>query len=197
MDIDVKQLIRDELDSDEELLWDGRPKAKVATGSNAVLFLFGVIFMAFSLFWTMTLLENNARSVFRASVMDKIFPFFSIPFMAAGVGLLFSPLWNYRKTENTVYGITSKRCMIIVNGRTRKVQSYDHAKIGNIEKVQYSNGYGDILFAKEQYTTSDDSHGTEVRMRSVGFLNIPDVSEAERQLKAAVRCEIQGRKNYE
>lgn len=57
MDIDINQLVRGELDSNEELLWEGQPIAKVFTGRSTIAFAFGIIFTAFSLFWTMSLLQ--------------------------------------------------------------------------------------------------------------------------------------------
>lgn len=187
MEIDIRQLIKAELGCDEELLWEGQPRARIITVGSSIAFIFGIIFTAFSLFWTTSLLEQNSVSLFPATLMDRVFPFFSIPFLAIGIFLLFSPYWMYRGTQRTVFAITNRRCIIIKAGKTKKVKSYNNEKISNIEKVQYANGFGDLIFAKEQYTTSDDNNGTEVRMRNVGFYYISGVNEVERILKAAIR----------
>ncbi|MCX7920857.1 MAG: hypothetical protein N3B21_02350 [Clostridia bacterium] len=190
MYINIEQLVKDELEATEQLLWYEQPKAKIITAGGSVLCIFGIAFAVFSLFWMTTLLEQQSQAMLAVSLMDKIFPFFSAPFLIIGVLLMLSPYWIYRRAKRTVYAITNSRCIIITAGRTKKVESYNTDTIGNIEKVQYSNGFGDLTFAKEQYTMSGNDSGTEVRMRSIGFYNICEVNKVEKILKAAVRKDV-------
>ena len=190
VDIDVKQLVKDELDSSEELIWEGRPIAKVFTARSGVALAFGLMFTAFSFFWTASLLKENTVSILPMTLIERIFPFFSLPFLAVGIWLMLSPYWMYRETQRTVFVITNKRCIIITAGRTKKVKAYVNSRINSIEKTEYSDGSGDLIFAREQYTTSGDNGTREIRTRGIGFHSIQSVSEVQKLLKAAVRKDV-------
>ena len=181
----MRSIVENELSTDETLIWVDKPIAKPITAGGIIASVFGLIFTSFSLFWTITALENSRNDYFfRQSIIDKIFPFFGLIFLIVGIGLLLSPVWIYKNSKNTTYAITNKRCLIIVSGHTKKVSSYSKDRLTILEKVEHNDGTGDIIFSKEAYTsTNSDTNSSEIRYRNIGFHSIQNVRVVEQHIK--------------
>ena len=181
MDYQEKEILQRELRENESILWYGKPIPKMFTGGGIVASIFGVIFICFSLFWVSTAWKMTSDEFFPPSLMDRIFPFFGFIFTIVGILLFLSPVWIKLDAKKTIYAITDKRCIIIKSGRVIKVKSYDKENINNYSKNEYRDGSGDIIFAKETYTTTDsDSRDTRLRVREIGFFNIMNVVDVEK-----------------
>lgn len=185
---DLRGIVQRETLDGEEIIWYGQPKAKFITGEGIVVFIFGAIFTAFSLFWTLSQIGPSSPfndPFFRTSLIERIFPYFSLPFFLIGLWMLGGPFWIYRKAQRTLYAITNKRCLIMVLGRTKKIKSYDIDEIPNIDKTEYSDGSGNIIFAKEVHVGMRDDNGRRrVSTEKIGFYRIENVREVEKKLRA-------------
>lgn len=182
------QIVEKELYTDEKIVWIGKPKAKAITGGGIFLSLFGGVFIAFSLFWITTAYnQGNHEFHMRISLMDKIFPFFGLIFLIIGIAIFLSPIWIYRGTKNTIYVITNKRCIIIKASRTKRVSSYSKENLSIVDRVEKQDGTGDIIFFREQYTTtSNDTTSSHVENRNIGFYSIENVRQVELYLRNLV-----------
>jgi hypothetical protein len=171
IDFAAQQTAQAQLEAGERLLWYGRPDPKRQLLGSLVVLLFGVPWTAFALFWTAA-----ASGLFWSDMgigWHSLFALWGVPFVLVGFGMLSSPYWLYRKTQRTVYALTSRRALIISGTRTRKIQSYTARDIGIIERSERANGKGDVMFAT---TISNET------TQRVGFTGIHDVRRVERLL---------------
>lgn len=185
MDYSKQDLIRNELNRNEQVLWSDEPLPSFFYGGTIVLSIFGLFFFGFALFWCLSALSMGNDTLMPQPAIAKIFPFFSTPFMLVGLGLILAPLWNYRSMRNTCYAITNERCILISGFRSLKTRSYPLNTIHNIEKRQRVNGYGDLIFSKE-YSTHYRDGRRRTSVDLIGFKNIPNVSGVNRILRDAM-----------
>lgn len=184
------QIVENEIHENETVTWYDKPQAKKINVEGIIMTIFGSIFVGFSMFWTLSQITPKSPfndPFFTRSLIDRIFPYFSLPFFIIGFLLLPGPYWVYRRMLNTIYAITNERCMIITVGRTKKVQSFNIYDIHNIKKTEYSDGTGDICFAKETSLSSRDELGNRaIRTTEIGFNRIKNVTEVEHILRNTV-----------
>lgn len=188
----ILEIVENEIYENETINWYDKPQAKKINAEGIIMTIFGCIFVGFSMFWTLSQIGPSSPfndPFFTQSLIDKMFPYFSLPFFIIGLLLLPGPYWVYKRMLNTIYVITNERCMIITVGRTKKVQSYNIYDIRNIKKTEYSDGTGDICFAKETSLSSRNEHGNRtVRTTEIGFNRIKNVTEVERILRNIVKA---------
>ncbi len=104
---------------------------------------------------------------------------FFVPFLLIGTAMLLSPIWFYRDAKRTVYGVTGGKIVIVKARRSRKVQTYGPAEIGNIERIERADGSGDLTFAYRAYKDGDGGQ----RLQAVQFVGIPEVRSVEKLLR--------------
>lgn len=187
----ILEILENEIHENEVIKWYDKPQAKKINGEGMVMTIFGCIFVGFSMFWTLSQIIPKSTfedAFFTQSLIDKMFPYFSLPFFIIGLLLLPGPYWVYKRMINTIYAITNERCLIITVGRTKKVKSYNIHDLHNIEKTEYSDGTGDICFAKETSLGNRVEHGNRtVRTTQIGFNRIKNVTEVEHMLRSIVK----------
>jgi hypothetical protein len=163
------------LDADETLIWSGQPRAiPYAFKKSWQLFLFGLLFFGFSVFWV----HGAAR---QSSDASGPFWMFGIPFVIVGAGMVLSPLWHLFRGLRTTYVLTNRRALTVSPPPFARRLSVPLSRIGFVDTRPSVTGSGDIYF-KETVTT--DSDGSTVRRD--GFLAIPDVVQVEQMLRKAV-----------
>lgn len=207
-----QRLIDAEIASGETLLWAGRPApgrmAKMGIGPM----LFGIPFTAFALFWTamaggMAVLFHGIGTGLSRTVpgsaplavpftLVSFFPLFGLIFVAAGVGLLLSPLWLSLKAKRTVYAITNKR-ILLWNGNLwggPTIRSLSPAQLGDRARTQNADGSGDLVFPRaatlSAYNDSDSTSSigynqTRYRVVQAGFFGIPEVKAVDDLMQQA------------
>jgi hypothetical protein len=178
-------IVQDELASDEKLLWCGKPTPQRAFWAASFIWFFAVPWTAFAIFWIWGAAgmgsDMGERPLSPGFNMRFIFPLFGLPFVFVGLGMLSAPFWAYSKATKTVYGITNKRLLIIVDtGRSRTVQSYGSDDIGDIKRTERPDKSGDLTFAQQMTSTSKGGQ----RTTDIGFLGIPEVRSVENLLRA-------------
>lgn len=179
-------MLRSELNSGEKLVWTGQPIAGRTGWSALPIFLFGIPWTAFSIFWIVMAggITSHAAagpSAFPVDGMANVFPLFGIPFVLIGFGMLTSPLWMAKKAQGTVYALTDKRAFILTPGWGNgvSVRSIPPADLIDRTRNQQPDGSGSLIF--NRLTTvrrrAGEGHGTYTV--TVGFDNIPDVREVD------------------
>jgi hypothetical protein len=174
----LRNKIEMELRSGERIVWTARPIPKRFSRGGWLLSLFGIPFLAFSLFW-MFMAGSISRS---APGPFQLFQLFGVPFVLVGIGLVTSPIWMRKRAERTVYFITDQRAVTMSQGwggRTR-VESYAPDQLQSITREEFSDGSGDIIFVTRIWRDSDGDRRTQ----RIGFFGIPDVKAVEEHLRA-------------
>ncbi len=197
-----RQIVDAELTPGEALLWAGQPAPGRMARMGIVPMLVGIPFTAFALFWTagaggFALLFGGVAHQAGAgafAALPLVFPLFGLIFVAAGVGMLLSPLWLTLKAGRTLYAVTDKRVLLwsggVGGGRT--VRSLSPAQLGDRARTQNADG-GDLVFPRaatlSTYTDSGTDAGgfgysrTRTQVNQVGFYGIPDVKAVDDLLR--------------
>jgi hypothetical protein len=167
----LEQIVRAELTDGEKLAWVGRPRPGRMVLASLPVFAFGIFFSGFALFW-----------IWAASRKDGLFALFGLPFLAAGLAMLGSPLWAGYKASRTVYAVTDRRAVIGEPGLWDgfRVRSYDPGQLRSMVKNQRGGGSGDLVF--EEITSYSRRGPGHVTRR--GFLAIDRVSEVEALIRS-------------
>jgi hypothetical protein len=168
IDPSVSQL----LDPGERLIWSGKPNAfRYATNKSTVIFLFGLFFFGFSVFWMYGATNQSGGS----------FALFGTPFVLAGAGMVLSPIWHIWRGSKATYVLTSKRVLTVFTGLFARRISVPLRQIRFIDVRPNNDGDGDIYFKE---TAASDGEGTTIRRE--GFIAIPEVDQVERLLRETI-----------
>lgn len=159
------------LDSDERILWQGRPDQAFHTKpGNLFQVVFGMFFTGFALFW-----------ISKASEMNSGFSAFGLIFVAAGVYMVFNAiLGETLKRRQTHYTLTNRRAFIARNSpfKGKSLKSYP---IEPDTVVEFQAGPPDtIIFASETHR-SDKGRTYTV---PIGFERIEGGTEVLRHIRA-------------
>jgi hypothetical protein len=170
----VRSLVESEI-SGEQALWIDQPIPGRYARQAWILTLFGIPWTVFSIIWTWG--AFHAARQFPGSQIAILFPLFGVPFILAGLGMLFSPYWLKLRARNTVYILTQRRAIIISCGWLGglNVRSFEPARMRDIQRRQHADGSGDIIFLHDwRYDAHGNSYST-----NVGFKAVRDVKSVE------------------
>ncbi len=174
VDDEVRKRIRDQLHSNEQLVWMGQPiPSKIMMQSWHYLFVGGLVISAALYFH----LDGLALPG---------------PLIIYAVGLLFLsiPALQYLTGMRTGYALTNKRAMVLIQGLIAQEQYfYTPVDLLYYRKEEYASreGAGSLVFAVVLTETSigDQSGQTSPATKSTrkyGFIAIDEVHEVERIL---------------
>ena len=139
----------------ERLYWVGRPNPMRLARRNLTRPLFGLFWtaMVYFMFTQVRSFGSGFRSPFSSSFSNfaTIFQLMLGVFFLIGLGMIFSPLWNYLKARFTVYALTDERALIINRLPTQNVRSYSTRNIDKVER-RGSEFEGDVIFGSETRT---------------------------------------------
>lgn len=180
---ELAALVDAELQPGETIVWTGQPLPGLFARRSLGFVLFGSPWSAFAIFWI------AGASGFKLPDFSHgagLFPLFGVPFVLIGIGLLSSPWWMRRKARRTAYLITDRRALVLAGGpgRSMTIRSFEPHRLGDIRRVQNSDGSGDLVF--ERTWASDGDGGRQ--STDHGFLAIHEVRYVEtlvRQLNNA------------
>ena len=178
-------VIEPELLKGERLLWADRPISVKAHFLRALpMFLFGIPFLAFALFWTglASSMSNPRSGSGPADMFGSIFPLFGIPFILVGVGLLVWPLFSAFRQNRTVYAVTDQRLIIREDILRPAVRSWPLSQAETMERVGDAQGPGTVYFTEKVQRTSKGGTYTE----KIGFIGI----DQPKRLEELIRSEI-------
>ena len=177
-------LAQREMRPGEKLVWAGRPRPGAVARGSLLASAFGIPFLAFALFWTFL-----ASGAAKGGGFGFFFPFFGLPFIIVGMGIVGTPLWAAVRARSTIYAITDQRIVIMRTGGTREVQSYGPEDLDSLDRRERPDGSGDIIFRNENLMRRG-RNGTYVSNNKIGFFGIPDVRQVEQSIR---RLEVSGR----
>lgn len=187
-----------ELRPDERLIWAGQPTMKNARRSAWRAVIFGIPFLAFSLFWmTMVLSPVWSAPAGQApgalGIFLLIFSCFGVPFVVAGIGLVTAPYWAIRRARKTWYALTNQRAIINLvkwNGAT-DVFSYHGDALNKMSRRVFSDGSGDLVFEELAVNAKQPLFGGTSRKRCQierrGFLGIRDAVAVEQLMRQSLQ----------
>ncbi|PLK25622.1 hypothetical protein [Novosphingobium sp. TH158] len=177
----LDQALRRELLVGERLLWSASPSAgKLTRGLS--LWLFAIPWTVFALFWeSATLLPwfLDDQTPDAAQIgFGIVFPIFGLPFVTIGLWMLWRPIKAMRQARQTAYGLTDKRLIRLVDGRTRAVETVLIHQIGPVSRTAGPDGWGHLSIQTHSYVDSDGDRITERFMVE----GVPEVATLERLL---------------
>lgn len=175
----LAQSLHRELVTGERVLWSAVPRASLLTAGLGI-WLFAIPWTAFALFW-----ESMALSPWFASRgahgaiewgFGIVLPLFGLPFVAIGLWMLWKPVAAMRNAARTVYALTDRRIIALVDGNKREVQSVMVDRIGPMQRRERKDGTGDLSI---QTHSRVDSDGDRITERFI-VAGVADVARLER-----------------
>lgn len=175
----LDQALRRELVTGERLLWQAQPRASLMKAGFGI-WLFAIPWTVFALFWeAMALLPWFSPSKTPEPVQWTFgiaFPIFGLPFVLIGFWMLWQPLNAMRKAGSTVYGLTDRRLIRIVEASGRDVASVLLDQIGPMDRNESNDGTGHLRIQTHSRVDSEGDRITE-RFEVIG---VPGVARLER-----------------
>jgi len=180
---ELKEKVDRELQPDERILWMDMPIPTFFTRESKKIFLFGIFFTSFAIFWTCGAAGFTIPNLKEVSnpfqLVSLLFPLFGLPFILIGFFLLLNPLFAYGKAFKTVYLITDRRAMTFEIGWSKTVRSYPPSRLLNVYREERRDGTGDVIISSENWIDSDEVK----RSRYLGFFRIREPKTAEMMLR--------------
>ena len=177
---ELEDKVKRELESGERLVWMGQPIPRYFNAISTGAFLFAIPWTAFAIFWICGAAGFKYPDFHEGGF--SFFPLFGVPFVLIGLGMLFSPVWTYRKAFKTVYAITDRRAITFDAGWTTTIRSYLPNQLRNIHRKERRDGTGDVVLGQSILTGAERGQ----RVTDLGFLNIREPKQVEQLLKKLV-----------
>ena len=173
--------VRDELSSGEIVVWVEHAGALQFAMRYLLTTLFGIPFLAFSLFSTFG--ASDAALAEEGGI--AFFLMFGLVFFAVGIAMVLAPIWAYAVGLSTLYAITNRRLLIIRRFPRRRVVSLEPNDIQAVERGDRSDGKGDIIFDREAGRSNAAFPFFPVfrPVQPVGFFGIPEVRRVEEEIR--------------
>jgi len=132
-------IIKQVMDSREELFWAGKPKQGLTLRpSDATMIPFSLLWGGFAIFWEYMVVTGTSN------LFGMIW---GIPFVLVGLYLIFGRfVFDSWQREGTVYGITDQRVIIVSELFSRKTISLDISKLQSVTLQLKADESGTITF---------------------------------------------------
>ena len=153
MDYETRDVVKKELDSGEKLLWAGTPKQGVVfRGSDVLMIPFSLLWGGFAIFWEIMALSIPHKE---AGPVSIVFPLFGIPFVLAGLYMIFGRfIYDAKKRAKTVYGLSDQRAIIISGVFSRSIKSLNLKSLSDVSLTEKGDKSGTITFGQENVMMS-------------------------------------------
>jgi hypothetical protein len=140
--MNLSDSIRAELSPGEQVIWSGQPRQGIVIrGSDAFAIPFSLLWAGFSVFWLASAAQSNT---------PLPFVLFGIPFVLAGVHIVFGRFFvEAKQRKNTYYALTPQRVIIASGLFSRKVRSINLKTIAELSLSERSDGTGTIDFGAQ------------------------------------------------
>jgi len=183
---EVAALVGAELQPGERITWAGQPMPWRFARRNIGIFLFGIPWTAFAIFWVA---GTSGFKLPDFSDSAGWFPLFGVPFVLSGFGMLSTPYWMRRKARRTAYVVTDERALIIDGSwwRSTTIRSFEPRRLGDIRRDQNPDGSGNLIF--ERTWDNDGDGGNQFTEHC--FLAIRDVKTVERLIRQLTQAASQ------
>ncbi len=180
------------LDPGEKLLWSGQPKQGVRLQAGDAFMIPSVCCGAVSP-WLgraphFERLSSPKPPQGPAWIFQWLFPLWGVPFVAMGFYVIFGRFfYDAASRRKTWYGLTDRRLIIVKSLFTRKVTSFDHATMANLNLVERGDHSGDILFGTPAPMSvfANASWPGSGRYVVPGFYLLPEAREIYNRIRTA------------
>ncbi len=137
MDYNVTTELQQHLDTNEKLIWAGRPKTGIVFRTSDIFLIpISLIWCGFAIFWFLKALTSGA---------PFFFPMFGIPFIIIGLIFVFGRfIIDAKHRERTYYGLTDDRIIIKSGVYKKSIKSFNIRTLSDIEYDEKSDGSGTI-----------------------------------------------------
>ncbi len=135
----MNQLIREDLLSDEHMIWAGQPdNSKIFSKGDLFLIPFSIMWGGFAIFWEAMAIIGKA---------PIFFMLWGIPFVLIGLYMMFGRFFykSYIR-RNTYYYITNKRIIILKDVKKRSIEAEYINTLPCINKDVDEHGKGTVTF---------------------------------------------------
>lgn len=147
IDSKMEKYFKNELLSNEKILWSGQPERKVLFSSFDIFLVpFSLLWGGFAFFWETAVLTSGG---------PPFFMLFGIPFVLIGLYFIAGRFIykSYRK-KKTYYAITNKRVLVLTEFPSRNLQAAFINTIPTINKSIGNDGIGTIKFGNSNFIAS-------------------------------------------
>lgn len=167
----------------EKILWAGMPGPGTVFYRSLAIWLFGIPWMAFTLFWEVSVIRSWLFAIpnGKGGPAGLGLVLWGVPFVLVGVGLMSAPLFAWWRARRTVHVVTDKRLVTISQGRTLKTQSVALRDIMRTGKTERTDRSGTLTVEMSPYIDSEGDKSS----RSENLYGIPDVHAVETLLRNA------------
>lgn len=174
----LEAALRGELAPGEQVLWRASPDPRRLKSAFGIWF-FAVPWTVFSLVWTglatMPWLAGPPKDAMGWG-FGIAFPLFGTPFILVGLWMLYKPIQIRREAASTLYGLTNRRLIRVVDGRTRKTEFVSLDRMGPISSKIGKDGWGTLSIQTGSHVDSDGDRVTD----SFEVAGVPQVSRLQR-----------------
>ena len=177
---DLQTLLDNEVNQGEILQWSCQPSTSHAVKKAMIAMAFGIILIAFCSFCGIYLFRAYQNGI---EIHLGLIQLLGLSVLA-GLFLISAPYRAAHRAKKTVYGITNKRAMIIINKRSElEISSFGTDQFSTIIKRVKGDGSGDLIFDRI-VTYKDPLKKSGEKVIEVGFIGIPEVNVIENMIKA-------------
>lgn len=170
--LELESILNNEIGNDEKVLWSAQPNISLIIKKEMPAFKAGLFTCALPVIMAAVIYSQGEKIPTAAMVM------ISLLFL---LGLLFvtSPYFAVKKAKKTLYAITGKRAIVIVNNSEPYIESYGQDKFKDVAKTVGKGGGGNLIFEKIiLYKRS--KRGTKTKVKKRGFIGIDNVADVEK-----------------
>jgi hypothetical protein len=147
-DLTAHQALQPEMMQGETLLWSGRPLQRIIFRSSDWFAIpFSLLWGGFSLFWEWNVLGIGQYAGRTGQDAPVFFQLWGIPFVLIGQYMIWGRFFHaaWKKSELR-YGVTNRRVIVLVQGRTRKVIDGALRSLSTVEVAVRPDGAGTVSF---------------------------------------------------
>ncbi len=173
----------------EELRWAVRPVARAWSLQSTLIFIWSLMWLGFVSVWTYACLGfPKSLDTFLAFNSGRpLFALFSLPFWLMGFWMFCQPWLQKRRMRHSIYAITNRRALVLEKRLfSWNTRAFPLTASLVMERKGRPQGGGDLVFGQDIH---HGRHGSERRI-PMGFLHLPDLHEALRQLDTALDARI-------
>jgi hypothetical protein len=175
------ELIRSQLDADEQILWSANPMGGRIVRRGIPPFLSAVGCTIFAIFLVFTSLHGSSEAGASRDYVGAILGgFFVVASFAACIA--FSPYALRMRAKRIAYLITNRRAIVWEQRRWRglKLDSYRAEQLGSMKSKILGETCGDLVFEKR---VEYHFNGNNIRFVYNGFIGLENVREAEELIR--------------
>jgi hypothetical protein len=176
--LDLADIVNGELNTGERIVWLSQPLPSRYARMGLPAVLFAIPWTAFAIFW---IAGASGFKMPDFSSFQGLFPLFGLPFVLVGLGMFSAPYWMRRAAMRTAYLITDQRAIVIKAHVWRgfTIRSFAPERLTDLERTQYPDGSGNLIFERQQRRDCDGDPQTT----RTGFIAIENVKEVENLIR--------------